>query len=220
MSDHLEDDEQVEALKRWWDENGRSTLVAVALAIGGTVGWQQYQGWSETQQQDAADAWDRVQVQLQSPDPQQQAAGQELAEALKEAHGNTTYGQFAALQLAALAVEQEDLAEAESQLRWALAAGDTESELGKLIQLRLARVLAASGDQEGALTILANSNGKYAAAYATARGDIYLTTGRHSEALAAYQEARAASLELGNPPGLLEAKITSLESRLAGSESS
>jgi predicted negative regulator of RcsB-dependent stress response len=57
-------------------------------------------------------------------------------------------------------------------------------------------------------------------AYATARGDIHLAAGRQQEALSAYMDARAASLELGNPPGLLDAKITSLSSRLSAQEQS
>ena len=60
MADHLEDDEQVEALKRWWDENGKSTMVAIALAVAGTVGWQQYQGWTVSQAERASEVWESI----------------------------------------------------------------------------------------------------------------------------------------------------------------
>ena len=218
MADHLEDDEQVEALKRWWDENGKSTMAGVVLAVAGTVGWQQYQGWSAQQAEMASDAWGAIEVAVQSGDSGSIETINVLAESLKDDFSGTVYARFAALQLAALAVEAGDLDVAESELRWALTKEGENSELGQLIQLRLARVLADQGDTSAALTILESNKGAYPAAYATAKGDILVSEGRHAEALSAYREARAVLLALGNPPGILDTKITSLESRLASSE--
>lgn len=220
MAEHLHDDEQVEALRRWWQENGRSTIVAVVLAVGGTLGWQQYQGWEQGQREAASDAWASVQIRLESPDPAQQAAARVAAEDIVANHGGTVYARFAAMQLAALAVRADELAEAESHLREALAAGSASDELGQLIQLRLARVLAAAGDDAAALKILDAGSEAYAAAYATAKGDLHLAAGRDEEALDAYREARTVTLALGNPPGLLDIKISSLESRVATGASS
>lgn len=218
MADHLEDDEQVEALKRWWDENGRSTVVAVVLAVAGTLGWQQYQGYNAGQAALAADAWQVIQLKLESESSADRAEAEQLAEALKEAHAGTAYARFAAMRLAAIAVEKEDLEGAEAQLRWALTREDANSEMGQLLQLRLARVLAAAGDETSALNILEAGSSAYTAAYAIARGDIYLASNRQQEALDAYREARTAMLSLGNPPGILDTKIASLESRLAATE--
>lgn len=218
MADHLEDDEQVEALKRWWDENGKSTMAGVVLAVAGTVGWQQYQGWSTQQAELASDAWGAIEVALQSDDTRSAENISVLANTLKNDFSGTVYARFAALQLAALAVEEGNLDVAESELRWALTKEDANSELGQLMQLRLARVLADQGDTTGALAILDSGMGAYPAAYATAKGDIYVSEGRHAEALDAYREARDVLLELGNPPGILETKITSLESRLVSEE--
>ncbi len=218
MADHLEDDEQVEALKRWWTENGRSTLVAVALAVGGTVGWQQYQGWEIEQGALAADAWAEIDMRLNVDDASQQAAGERLALDLLEKHPNTAQAQFAAMALAKKAVDDGDLTSAEGHLRLALALGDSQSELGQLIQVRLARVLVASGDEMAAIAILTQIKGALPASYATALGDLHLAAGREEEALDAYIQARTATLDLGNPPGLLDAKITSLQSRLVDEE--
>lgn len=221
MADHLDDDEQVEALKRWWQENGRSTLTAVVLAVGGTLGWQQYQAWDQSQSATAADTWETVQSQLSSDNSDDVEQGRALAESLKADFSGTVYARFAAMQLAAQAVESGDYSRAEDELRWALAKDSADSELGQLIQLRLARVLAASGDSDAALKILDAGNGAHAAAaYAMARGDIHLAQGREAEALEAYREARASLLALGNPPGILDTKITSLETRLGTSGAS
>ena len=218
MADHLEDDEQVEALKRWWDENGKSTMAAVALAVAGTVGWQQYQGWSVQQAERASDAWSAMEVALEQSDDPSRADVREMADTLKNDFSGTLYARFAAMQLAAMAVEEGDLEAAEVELRWALSHEDVNSEMGQLIQLRLARVLADRGDEAAALAILEGNTNAYPAAYATARGDIHLAAGRPDEALDAYLEARAVLLASGNPPGILDTKISSLESRLGDSE--
>ena len=42
----LQEQEQVEAIKAWWKENGNkvlAALLAVVVAIGGWRGWQYYQ---------------------------------------------------------------------------------------------------------------------------------------------------------------------------------
>jgi predicted negative regulator of RcsB-dependent stress response len=220
MADHLEDDEQLEALKRWWAENGRSTVAAVVLAVGGTLGWQQYQIWTDNQAANAADAWANAQAQLASENALEREQGEAAAKAIISEFSDSTYALFAGLQLAAMAVEEGELALAERHLRDALTISDPESELGQLVQLRLARVMAANGDESGALAVLSQSGAAMPVAYAIARGDIHLAAGRQQEALSAYMDARAASLELGNPPGLLDAKITSLSSRLSAQEQS
>ncbi|GIR69183.1 MAG: hypothetical protein CM15mP74_04340 [Halieaceae bacterium] len=46
MADHMQDEADLEALKRWWDENGKGIVAAVVVAVLGTVGWQQYQGFT------------------------------------------------------------------------------------------------------------------------------------------------------------------------------
>ena len=42
MESYRTEEEQVEALRRWWNENGRSTLFVIVVVLAGTFGWQ---GW-------------------------------------------------------------------------------------------------------------------------------------------------------------------------------
>ena len=41
MADHMQDEAELEALKRWWDENGKGIVAAVVVAVLGTVGASQ-----------------------------------------------------------------------------------------------------------------------------------------------------------------------------------
>lgn len=195
------EEEQVEALRRWWKENGTSTIAAIVIAISLGVGYQTWQGSQQGKREQASDLYQAM-LQTVGASRENPALGMEqgiaIGEQLKENFGSTTYAQFAALHLARIAVNNNDLAEAEAQLRWVLGEADKGSDTEQLAQLRLARVLAASGDGSQALAILdAGAQGTYKASYALARGDILLGEGRDEEARLAYTEAL--SLAVANP---------------------
>ena len=64
MADHLEDDEQVEALKRWWDENGKGD--GCGSSGGGGHGWlAAVPGLERAQAELASEAWSAIEAELQ-----------------------------------------------------------------------------------------------------------------------------------------------------------
>ncbi len=219
MESYRSEEEQVEALKRWWDENGRSIIVGIILALGATFGWQAWQKQRATQADVASDIYQRLLESAAGARSEEELSVERLAERLKTDHEGSVYAQFAALQVARQAVAENDLDEAEEQLRWALQAADSGGDVALVAQQRLARVLAAKGDSDGALALLDTSaTNPYQASYAMARGDILLGQGKREEALAAYQLAR--QLETENPGqfrlATLEQKIASLGSTVSG----
>ena len=212
MEAYRTEEEQVEALKRWWDENGKSTIAAIIIAISGTVIWQTWQGQQEATQAGASDAY---QYLMNSLSAAQETGNNEpaisAARELKESFGGTSYAQFAALHLARMQVTEGDLASAETELRWVLAEAPKGSDIAQITELRLARVVAAKGDVDQALAILASAQGgAYAASAAMARGDILNAAGRDAEARAAYTEARALAAQDGQ-----QGALAGLEQRLA-----
>jgi|TARA_R100000005_G_scaffold96582_1_gene84794 predicted negative regulator of RcsB-dependent stress response len=217
------EEEQVEALRRWWDENGRSTLVTIVLVLAATFGWQ---GWQRYDAQRMDSASDLYQQMLEAAAMAQEgvvttAPVERLAAQLRSDYAGTTYAQFAALHQARVAVLAGDLEAAEADLRWVLGKADSGSETAAVAQLRLARVLAAGGNVEQALALLTpESAGKYQAATAMARGDVLAAAGRPEEALAAYRDAQA--LVQSYPAQLnletLAAKLQSLTAASAGDD--
>ncbi|MEZ5568583.1 MAG: tetratricopeptide repeat protein [Halioglobus sp.] len=192
METYRDENEQVEALRRWWEENGRATLVGVVLALGLGFGWQGWQKYTRDQADAASDVYQAMIQRLSSGEETDAAAAASLAQQLKSEYSGTTYAQFAALHLAADAVTEGDLVDAQAELRWVLGKADKGSDVAEVAQLRLARVLAAGGDVEAAMTILNTANaGAYQAAYAVARGDVLLAQGKKDEARQAYSEAQA-----------------------------
>ena len=193
MDQYRTEEEQVEALRRWWDENGKSTIAAIVIALAAGFGWQTWKANDQSAQENASDIYQAMIQIVGAGDtsPGQLETGVGLAEQLKSEYSGSTYAQFAGLHLARLAVAENDLAEAEAQLRWVLGKAAKGTDTAQVAQMRLARVVAASGDTDQALAILEQGGeGPYQASYAVARGDILLALGRKDEAREAYSNAR------------------------------
>ena len=47
VDEYRTDDEQLDALRRWWSENGKSLAVAVVTAVALSFGWQTWQASEE-----------------------------------------------------------------------------------------------------------------------------------------------------------------------------
>lgn len=214
------DDEQLDELKKWWRENGTSTVTTIALAVAGVFGWQ---GWQKSQQAEL-DAASAIYQNLldnaassASMSVEQRATATHLADTLKEDFPNSTYADFAALYKARFAVEIKNLPMAESELRWILDGGAT-NEIILQTKLRLARVLYGQEKYDEALAQLeGDAAAGYAASYAEVRGDIYDAQGNTEKALLSYQKAKDLNAQAEKPVAnpLLNLKFEQLSSKVA-----
>lgn len=214
MDPYSTEEEQIEALRRWWNENGRSTMTAVLFAVAAGFGWQAWQANEAQDQEQASDAYQALVQAMETGDTTGGAQDRiDLADQLLRDSDDSTYAQFAALRLAAMAVNDGKMEEAEAQLRWVLVKAANGSDVAQVAQLRLARVLASTGDTQQALAILSDGeSGTYAASYAAARGDVLFAAKRNDEARDAYQEALtlAGGAERGLNLPALQQKLQSL----------
>ena len=211
MADHLQEEEQLEAISQWWQEKRTSVIAVVVLTLGGTIGWSQYEDYTKEKAVAAANTYDSL---LQGRESGESAEEMALISAgLRETHDGGAFAAFASLQVAAAAVEAGDLVLARDELESVMATIELDSTLGQLVQLRLARVMAASGDEATAVAILEQGSSSFPASYAQALGDIHLAAGRESEALMAYQSAQTESLALGGQLGLVDLKVSGLSLR-------
>ena len=211
MADHLQEEEQLEAISQWWQENRVSVIAAVVLTLGGTIGWSQYEDYISENAVAAADAYDSLLQERESGEAAEELAL--ISAGLRESHAGETFADFASLQVAAAAVEAGNLVLARAELESVMASVELDSTLGQLVQLRLARVMAESGDEAGAVAILVQGSSSFPASYAQALGDIHLAAGREAEALLAYESAQTESLALGGQLGLVDLKVSGLSLR-------
>ena len=211
MADHLQEEEQLDAIKQWWQENRVSVIGAVVLALGGSFGWSQYQDYTSANAVAAADAYDAILLEREAGESADQLAV--LAGNIRDDNGSVAFAEFAALQVAAAAAEDGDFELAKSELESVLAGVERDSTLGQLAQLRLAKVQAALGQEDEAIAILQLGSDSFPVSYAQVLGDIHLAAGREAAALEAYQTAQAASLALGGQSGLIDLKVSGLSLR-------
>lgn len=213
MSENYQtEEEQIEAIKRWWAENGKSTVVGIVLAIAGVFGWQ---GWQKQQQESAYTASAVYQELLQAVSQSQgQLEGEalstasHLADTLKADYSSSVYAQFASLYKAQFAVNANKLDEAEAELRWLLQQSPS-AELAIQAHLRLARVLLAKQQFDQALAELTGPSAGYEALFNEVKGDIYLAKGESQKARDFYLQAK--ELNPGAANNLLELKLQQLQ---------
>ncbi len=188
MSTHLSEEEQVEALKNWWKQNGQSAVVGVILGLGAVLGWQ---GWTQHQKTTSEQAGLQFeQLSLASARGMVDSAVKQ-AELLKVQFEGSSYAVYAALELARLKLEQGDTAAAREQLEWVLA-NSSEQPLQQIARLRLARLLLSEGDAAGAQRLVGEAPvDAFAGEFAQLQGDIALANNDQAGARQAYQEALA-----------------------------
>lgn len=220
MESYRTEEEQVEALRRWWQENGRSTIMAIVIALSAGFGWQAWKSYDQQSTENASNIYQALlqSITVQDPTVEQQAVSADLAVQLKDEYERSSYAQFAALHLASMAVSSDKLDDAETELRWVLSHADKGGDVAQVTELRLARVLAAKGQEDQALEILQRAGSvAYAASYAMARGDVLLQMGRTDEARDAYADAQSLVAQSGGQVNLatLDQKLQSLNPRPA-----
>jgi len=201
------EEEQVEALKDWWKENGRSVIIGAVLALVAVFGWRY---WQESTRAQAEDASALYQTLLQRLDEGEGREVVEIARRIIAEHASTPYAALASLSLAQQAVDQNDLDGAGAHLRWVMQNAKVD-EVRKLAQVRLARVLLAQGRSDDALQQLSGlGSGNFTALAEEVKGDIYLAQGRRADALRAYQAALAAAVDVPAKQQVLRMKVDDL----------
>ncbi|MBV0934076.1 tetratricopeptide repeat protein [Marinobacterium sp. A346] len=201
------EEEQLQALKGWWQENGKSLVLGVGLAVALVLGWQ---GWQARQEQQAATASALYQnlteaIRLQqasgAADEGQAATARHLAEQLKTDFTKASYARYAALMLAAVEVKQGEYDAALAELDWLLADAENTDSLVRVATLRKAAVLQQQGKADQGVTLLeALDAGSYEAEKQELLGDLYLSQGKPVEARQAYDAALVAAGGESNRP--------------------
>ena len=206
MEDYVSDEQRVEALKKWWQDNYSSVIWGLALGFAVLTGWNI---WHTTQQRKAEGASGLYEQLFKAVDAKETEPAIKLSERIIEQYQGTAYATYATLFSAKLKAESGDLAGAKKTLSDLLAA-TKDDDIKHLARLRLGYVLLALGDNEAALKLLEplkpRDMGKYEGLYEELKGDLYAALDRTSEALAAYELAK----EKGEAAPMLELKINNL----------
>ncbi len=186
MNIHESEQETVEALKKWWHENGRTVLAGVVLGLGAVIGWNAWQARVAAQAQEASRLYEQVVAagnDALSPDLESRV------ETFLREHPDNGYAPLLALALANEAVEHDRRSQAADHLRFAMEHA-RESGLRDVARLRLARLLLDEGKVAQALAALDEPQaGELDPLLQEARGDALLAQGQREAAREAYESA-------------------------------
>lgn len=188
MATHLdlEEQEQLDELKHFWNKWGTPITAVLAVVVGGFAVWNGYQYWQARQAQQAAALSDAVQVAVQSGD---QARIAQAFDSLKSQYGSTQQAGQAALLVAKSALDTGKLEQAKPALQWA-AEHAADEGYKSTARLRLAGLLMQDKDYDAAAKLLqAGFPAEFEGLAADRRGDLLKLQGKDSEAIAAYQQA-------------------------------
>lgn len=199
------EEEQVEALKRWWKENGTSTIVGAVVGIIIILSWNYWQEYKKERAVQASAAYGQL---LKALDDDKKDSAEKLAERVQEQFKGSEYAAFSGLLQAKLKAQQGDLAAAKQILK-TIAAG-SDKDLGNIAKIRLVRLMLATGEFEQGLQVINEVDAKAAASYSGSYdelvGDLYVALDRLDEARTSYQNA----LRNGHQSPLLQLKINDL----------
>jgi predicted negative regulator of RcsB-dependent stress response len=205
MAELTTDEEKVEAIKKWWKDNGTAVVAGVVIGLGLVFGWRAWVNHQEQVGQRASLAFEQL---LMAASSGQGEIALSQAEALNEAYPDGPYAALADLVRAQVLVEQDDLDAAVESLRAAQKAAPNPG-LAKLAALRLAQVLIAQEDYEAASKVIEaqDDDTAFSADFAGLRGDIFAAQGEFEAAREAYAQAIAGGAGLSR---LIQLKLNDL----------
>jgi len=186
MALDLEDQEQIDEFKAWWDQYGKLTMGLVLLALVAYAAWQGYQYFQHKTAVEAS----AVYQTLGQLDPTSEGdAVKEATAKLKSDYASTPYAGRAAVLQARSDFLAEDIDGAKAELEWA-AANAQETAVKAVASLQLARILLNNEDYAGAEKVLSSDiDPGYMGLKDDLQGDVLLAQGKTDEAKKHYTDA-------------------------------
>ncbi len=199
------EEQQVEALKAWWNENGKAVIAGVVLGALAIGGWGAYKSHQEKQAVAASDIFSRT---VDATGDGDAAKASELAEKIGDDHSDTLYASYSYFSAARAALDAGDLDTAARHLAWVADNGKTE-EVKIIASVRLARILGVQGKVTAGLGLLPTTYpDSFKALVEEARGDLHVAKGDAAAALTAYNAALETNF--ASDPDSLTMKINEL----------
>lgn len=203
----LQEQEQLDALKAFWNKQGNLITWVLVLILGGFAAWNGWQYWQRDQAQNAAAMFEELDRAAAAGDADRN--GRVFAD-MKERYPRTAFTQQAGLTAARAQWAKGQADAAKASLAWVAEHG-VEDEVRTIARLRLAALQADGRQYDDALRTLETAKAPdFEPLVADRRGDVLLAQGKKAAALAAYQAAYKGLSDKGDYRRLVEAKLTAL----------
>lgn len=207
MDVYASEREQIDAIRKWWKDNGTAITLGVALGLGALFGWQYWQRYRATQGELASIAFQEFNAAMRDDkiDETERLGAKLLAE-----HGDSGYAGLTALLLARHAVEQGEFDIARAHLEWVVA-NDDNAETVAIARLRLGRLHLAQDRAGEAWAQLADLPAlELDPAYHELRGDVLVAQDKTDDARREYNRALDLAGEKQASTAAIEMKLDAL----------
>ncbi|WP_086480930.1 YfgM family protein [Oceanospirillum sanctuarii] len=212
MSELRTEEEQIELMKRWWADNGKSLIIGLVLAVAAVGGWKWWQADQQAKAEAASSAYEQLIDVMNKPEmtDEERATAKHLAVTLQEEHKGSLYADYAALFEAKLLVDGDQFDAAAAVLNKLNA--ETESAMIKEVAgVRQAQILWQQGSNQQALDLLkALKTDAYKGNAEELKGDILTEMGDKEAARTAYESAKAAFAASGVARPVIDMKLADL----------
>ena len=215
MSVYMTEEEQLNAIKKWWQRYSTLLLVIFSLVLLSVSAYRYWQYHQVKVNTEASNTYEHLMVAFANHDIK---AVNGYANQLTNNFNQTVYAHAARLTLAKLQVGEEDFDKAIDNLQ-TVANGSPMKALKQVARIRIARLLALKKSYEMAMAQLDSvDDTTYMPLVNELKGDIYTATGKYQKAMLAYQEAIKAVHTQGIGNMYLEMKTNELAA-LSGASS-
>lgn len=186
MSTYETEEDQVKALKQWWQENGRAVIFGLVVGVGGIVGWQYWQSQQVAKQVEASGLYNQL---VESMEQEARSKAIDAAQALQAQYPDTPYADLAALQLAQAQLGNGNR-EGAIEVLQSLAQTAHNEAIKQLANLRAYRLQLAGGQAQAVVDALTSIEAdQFYGQFHELRGDALVSLGQLDQARSAYLSA-------------------------------
>ena len=195
MEQFQTEEQQVEAIKQFWKENGTVLVGGFAAGLAAFVGFNFYKDSKLESEMAASDRFQTV-VELAEAD---KAQFQQQGDKFIQENGDSSYAALTALALAKDAADEKAWDKVAGHLQTAIDKAPS-AEIKAIATIRLARVQVQQNELEKALSTLSTQlPNAFNATVEEIKGDIYVMQDKKALARNAYQAAIDADASSSNP---------------------
>ncbi len=206
MEGYTSEREQVDAIRQWWQSNGKSIVLGLAVGLAGIGGYRYWDSMQDAKAENASINYEQF-LNLAGQGGGKEAI--ETGQAILEAYPDSSYARLTALLMAKLEVDEGKPEEARKHLQWVIDRAGSK-EVAALAKARLAQLVLADGDAAAALKLFEQIDAAHRERFAELKGDIFARLDRRDDAAKAYAQAQKLVADSGADPRLLELKIEAL----------
>ncbi len=204
MEINTTDQDEIEQLKKWWNENGTSLVLGVSLGLMLLFGWKAWHNYIDSQGMAASQYFEQMQSALIQENREKAST---VGDQLLNQYPGTIYAANGALGLAAMEVTRGDLPAARVRFQWVLENSDFDSPR-QLARLGIARTYLSEGDAAQALKQLSQlEESMYRSHVNEVKGDALRKQGDNSAAQQAYMVALQEMDSVDERRDLIEMKL-------------